>query len=156
VLRTGFTGFASRRAYLRLAAIILSVAAALSVAACGGDDDDDDGGSDQTAASTQATTGGGGGGGGETVQIGETEFALDPSEANVQAGEVTFEVTNDGSTVHDLEVEGQGVEEKTDLIEPGQSATLTVDLSQSGSYEMYCTVDSHREQGMEGEVTVQG
>jgi uncharacterized cupredoxin-like copper-binding protein len=144
VLRTGFTGFASRRAYLRLAAIILSVAAALSVAACGGDDDDDNGGSDQTAASTQATTGGGGGGGGETVQIGETEFALDPSEANVQAGEVT------------LEVEGQGVEEKTDLIEPGQSATLTVDLSQSGSYEMYCTVDSHREQGMEGEVTVQG
>jgi uncharacterized cupredoxin-like copper-binding protein len=156
VLRTGFTGFASRRAYLRLAAIILSVAAALSVAACGGDDDDDNGGSDQTAASTQATTGGGGGGGGETVQIGETEFALDPSEANVQAGEVPFEVTNDGSTVHDLEVEGQGVEEKTDLIEPGQSATLTVDLSQSGSYEMYCTVDSHREQGMEGEVTVQG
>lgn len=156
MLRTGFTGFASRRAYVRLAAVMLSVAAALSVAACGGDDDDD-GGSDQTAASTQATTGGGGGGGGgETVQIGETEFALDPSEANVKAGEVTFEVTNDGSTVHDLEVEGQGVEEKTDLIEPGQSATLTVDLSQSGSYEMYCTVDSHREQGMEGEVTVQG
>jgi len=155
VLRRGFTGWASRRAYLRLAVAILAVAAGLSLAACG-DDDDDDEGSEQTAASTQATTGGGGGGGGEAVQISETEFAVDPADVTVQPGEVSFEVRNDGSTVHDLEVEGEGVEEKTEIIQPGQSATLTVDLSKSGSYEMYCTVDGHRDQGMEGEVTVQG
>lgn len=162
MLRGGFTDWASRRAYLRLAVAILAVAAGLSLAACG-DDDDDDGGSAETV-STQPSGGayggsgggGGGAGGGETVRIGETEFALDPSQVTVSPGEVTFEVTNDGATVHDLEVEGQGVEEKTEIIQPGQSASLRVDLSKPGRYEMYCTVDGHRESGMEGEVTVQG
>lgn len=156
MLRGGSIDWASRRAYLRPAVVILAVAAALSLAACGGDDDDDDEGSEQTAVSTQATTGGGGGGGGETIKISETEFALDPAQVSTQPGEVTFEVTNDGSTVHDLEVDGEGVEQKTELIQPGQSATLRVDLSQPGSYEMYCTVDGHRESGMEGEVSVAG
>ena len=35
---------------------------------------------------------------------------------------------NDGQTVHNLEVEGNGVEEVTDPIEAGASAELTVDL----------------------------
>ena len=35
---------------------------------------------------------------------------------------------NSGDTVHALEVEGEGIEEKTAEIEPGQSAQLKVKL----------------------------
>jgi uncharacterized cupredoxin-like copper-binding protein len=110
------------------------LAAALTLAACGS-------GSEEEAA-------------GQTISIGETEFALDPSSVQIdEAGTVTFSVTNNGSVDHALEVEGQGVEEETETIAPGESAELTVDLA-DGSYEMYCPIDGHREQGMEGTVTV--
>ena len=64
-------------------------------------------------------------------------------------------VTNDGQTTHALEVEGPGEEVETDALAPGESADLTVDLTQPGTYEMYCPIDGHRDQGMEGEITVQ-
>ena len=67
---------------------------------------------------------------------------------------MTFDVTNDGQTVHNLEVEGNGVEEVTDDIEPGGTAQLAVDL-EPGTYEMYCAIGNHRELGMDGTVTVE-
>ena len=67
---------------------------------------------------------------------------------------MTFNVSNEGQTTHNLEVEGNGVEEGTADLSPGDTDTLTVDL-QPGAYEMYCSIDGHRDQGMEGEITVQ-
>ena len=133
--------------------VLLAVVLALGLAACGGDDDDEDETTAETT--TEATTaGGGGGGGGETVAISETEYALDPAEVTTKAGEVTFEITNDGSIPHNLEVEGDGLEEVSDTINGGESTTLTVDLG-AGEYEMYCNIGDHAEQGMEGTVTVE-
>jgi len=122
---------------------------ALGIAGCGGDDN-------ETTATTAATTGAASGGG-QTVNISETEYKLDPSEPTVQAGTVSFKTTNDGSITHNLEVEGpNGEQELEPDLAPGQSGTLTVDLSQPGKYEFYCPIDSHRERGMEGEITVTG
>ena len=127
----------------------LAVIAALALGACG--DDDDDGGSDETsAASTTATTGGG-----ESVAISEIDFEIDPSSVDVAAGEVTFDITNDGAAPHSLEVEGNGIEEGSDTLNPGESTQLTVDLSKAGTYEMYCPIGNHRQMGMEGEITVE-
>ena len=93
--------------------------------------------------------------GGQTVEIRETEFALDPSSVQVdETGTVTFRVTNDGAIAHALEVDGDDFEEETGTIEPGESAELTVDLSQEGPHELYCPIGDHREQGMEGELVV--
>jgi uncharacterized cupredoxin-like copper-binding protein len=118
---------------------LLALFAALALAACGSN-------SNQSASSGQAE---------QTVAISETEFKLDPSSVQVdQAGNVTFRVTNNGAIDHALEVEGNGVEEKSATIKPGESAELTVDLSKDGSYEIYCPVDGHRDSGMEGTVTV--
>ena len=63
------------------------------------------------------------------MTISETEFALDPADPSVAAGEVTITATNDGATVHNLEVEGDGVEEITDDLDPGQSGELKLDLA---------------------------
>jgi uncharacterized cupredoxin-like copper-binding protein len=125
---------------MRFAVAGIVVMAVLLVAGCGSS-----GGGSTTAAA----------GGGERVAIGESEFALDPSTVQVdQAGTVTFRITNNGKVDHAFEIEGQGVEEETETIKPGESAELTVELSKDGEYEFYCPVDGHRQMGMEGALTL--
>jgi plastocyanin len=86
-----------------------------------------------------------------------SEWKIDLSAATIAAGPVTFTAMNTGSIPHALEVEGQGIEKKTGLIQPGSSATLTLTL-QPGSYEVYCPVGetSHKKLGMETNLTVTG
>jgi plastocyanin len=86
-----------------------------------------------------------------------SEWTIRLSEVSVPAGPVAFTVTNTGSIPHALEVEGHGMERETPLIQPGASATLTLDLA-PGSYEIYCPVgrDSHKKLGMETHLKVTG
>ena len=145
-----------RRLYRGAGAATLAVFAAIALAACGDDDDssDDSASSTSTATSTAAESGGAGS---QTVAVSETEFALDPADPTVKPGEVTFDVANDGQIVHSLEVEGPNGEQELEAdLEPGQSGKLTVDLSEPGTYEFYCPIGDHKDQGMEGEITVSG
>ena len=110
----------------------------LAVSGCGGDGDEE----------------GNGGTAQQTFTISMNDFSLSPSTVTADApGTYTFEATNDGGVDHALEIEGQGVEEETETVGPGESATLTVDL-EAGTYEMYCPIGNHRDLGMTGEVTV--
>jgi uncharacterized cupredoxin-like copper-binding protein len=134
---------------------VLVVAASLGLAACGGDDDDEDE-SAATTAPTEETTAAGGGGG-ETVDLTATDYKFNPDDPTVKAGEVTFKMTNDGETVHNVEIEGpNGEAEIEGDVQPGDSGEVTADLSEPGKYEFYCPVDDHKGLGMVGEVTVQG
>jgi hypothetical protein len=50
----------------------------------------------------------------KTIRIEETEFRLEPVEITLdKPGTYVFEAVNSGDTVHALEVEGEGIEEKT-------------------------------------------
>jgi plastocyanin len=116
---------------------------------------------------TLAGCGAGGGGGDDkapsgaqkgavvkTIQVKETEFKLEPAEITLdKPGTYVFKAVNSGDTVHALEVEGEGIEEETEEIEPGQSAELEVKLK-AGTYELYCPVGGHAQEGMEGKLTV--
>jgi uncharacterized cupredoxin-like copper-binding protein len=136
----------------RFAALFaIGAAVTVPIVGCGSSDDDD---SSNAATQAQATSSGGGGAGG-TVDLSATDFKFTPSDPSVGAGDVTFKMTNDGQTTHSLEIEdvnGQDVELEGD-VSPGQSGTLTANLK-PGTYEFYCPVDSHKEMGMEGEITV--
>ena len=95
----------------------------------------------------------------QTIQISEKEFSLTPSSVNLpRTGTYEFEVTNDGQITHALEVEeGEGGEEaETDDIEPGETATLRFTFTSDGSFEMYCPIGNHRQEGMDGTITVGG
>ena len=121
---------------------LVLVALLIGLAGCGGDED----ASDTAASDTPAAT--------ETVTITETDFALEPKSVTLEEpGTYTFEVVNDGQVAHALEVEGQGIEEETRTLDPGERATLTVDLD-GGTYELYCPVGNHAAQGMKGELEV--
>jgi uncharacterized cupredoxin-like copper-binding protein len=131
----------------------LAVAASLGLAACGGDDDD---GGDSAATETTGATGAAGAAG-ETVDVTMTDFKFDPKDPTVKPGEVTFDVTNDGETVHNMEVEGpSGEAELPEDLQPGDRDEFSVDLSEPGKYRFYCPVGNHEQLGMVGEVTVKG
>jgi plastocyanin len=127
---------------MRVLVLFPLVAGVFAVAGCGSDDS-----ADGTPPPASA---------GQTIQISATDFEFDPPTIPLeQAGEYTFRLVNDGGTEHALEIEGQGVEEETETIGPGETAELTLSL-EPGEYEMYCPVDGHREMGMEGSVSVGG
>jgi uncharacterized cupredoxin-like copper-binding protein len=129
---------------------VLSFGAGLALAGCGGG-----GGSDNAGATTSNAASGSAPQ--QTVKISEKEFSLSPSAVNVgRPGTVAFQVTNNGQIAHALEIEGNGVEQETETIEPGESATISVQLSKAGSYEMYCPIDGHEDKGMKGSIRVAG
>ncbi len=90
----------------------------------------------------------------ETVQVTEGEMFINLSEDSYAAGEYTFEVVNEGNMPHDFVVERDGADvAATEVLQPGQSATLTVALEE-GDYVFYCSVGAHRAAGMETSVAV--
>ena len=125
---------------------VLVIACAGFLAACG--DDDDDGGSGSSG------SGDGGGTGGLTVTADESGTpAWDPTELTAKAGEVTVTLDNPSPVAHDIEIEGNGVEEKSELVTDG-TTSVTADL-EPGEYKFYCTVPGHEEAGMTGTLTVE-
>jgi uncharacterized cupredoxin-like copper-binding protein len=156
------------------AAILAAVAAlCLMAAACS----DDDGG--ETGATGAAT------GGGTTVAVTVQEFAVIPAASSAPAGDVTFDVTNEGPddthefvvfktdlapdalpTASDGSVDetGEGVEliDEIEDIAVGDTPTLTVSLD-AGSYVFICNIVeeeggetiSHYQQGMRVAFTVE-
>jgi plastocyanin len=136
-------------------ALLFSVLAlaAFGFTACG-DDDDDDGG--EAATTTEETTEAGGGGAGGTIEVSSSEgISYDQSSLEAPAGTVTINFTNDSGISHDVVIEDADGNEvaATDQITSG-SASTEADL-EAGEYTFYCSVDGHREQGMEGPLTAQ-
>jgi plastocyanin len=131
--------------YARLTLLLLIVLT-LGLAACGGGDGE--------GGNTTATTGAAGGGGGGAVEIKTSEgISYDESSVEASAGEVTIDYTNDSGLPHNVTLEGAGVDgDATDTITEG-STSLTVNLD-PGEYTFFCSVDSHRDQGMEGTLVV--
>lgn len=90
-----------------------------------------------------------------SVTVRLSEWKVDLSAATIPAGVVTFTVHNAGSIPHGIEVEGQGIEKEIELIQPGSTDTLTLNLK-PGTYAVYCPVgeDSHKKLGMDTQLKV--
>ena len=86
-----------------------------------------------------------------SASVGLDEFTISPAPLEVSSGS-SVSVTNDGTTVHDLAVEGQDLH--TPELNPGEQADLDLSGLQPGAYTIYCQLPGHRESGMESELTV--
>src|SRR5213076_1223197 len=107
--------------------IVVLTAACLALAGCGG-------GGYGSGSKSGATTATNATAGQKTVTISEAEYSLTPNVVHVSGpGTVAFKVRNIGHVAHALEVEGHGVHQEIDAIQPGQSATLTVHLAKGGT-----------------------
>jgi uncharacterized cupredoxin-like copper-binding protein len=83
-----------------------------------------------------------------------TEYHIALSQQSFSPGTYSFVATNNGKVTHALEIDGPGVEDqKTTLLQPGQSANLAVNL-QKGTYQVYCPVGAHKGLGMATTITV--
>ena len=132
--------------------------AALALVAAGCGDDDEGGGDEGTgssATSTPTATESASGGGGETLTVTADPgggLSWEPTTLTAKAGSVTLKLVTESDTPHAIEVEGNGVEEKTETITGGEGE-VTADL-EAGEYEFYCPVGNHRET-MKGTLTVE-
>lgn len=89
------------------------------------------------------------------LQAGETDFAIELSQTDLEAGTYTIEVANEGAASHDLVIEDAAGAEvaASEVISPSGSGTVEVEL-QPGQYVFYCSIGNHRAMGMELAVTV--
>jgi uncharacterized cupredoxin-like copper-binding protein len=106
------------------------------VAACGDDDDDN----------------GNGNGNGGSITIETPGMSYDPDSFSINAGE-DFEVTidNTDNQMHTFTIDELDVDLE---VGPGESDSVTLNVSDADEYIFYCTVPGHRESGQEGVLTV--
>ena len=90
---------------------------------------------------------------GQKVSVGEVEYKIQLPKTTFAPGKYTFEVENKGRIPHNLTIKGPGGTETTHDISAGSSGSVTVKLER-GTYDFYCSIPGHKQQGMEQKVSV--
>lgn len=111
---------------------------------------------------------------GSTVDVTVQDFSVTIAQPSAPAGEITFSITNDGPTVHELVVlqtddpagdlpvsdgkaaeEGHGITHMGEVedIADGATETLALELD-PGNYVLMCNLPGHYEAGMFAAFTV--
>lgn len=160
---------------LRTNALVVAVAAAaltLIAAGCGSSKKDTSSGATTATTAAAATTAApaattaapattagaattaASGGAGTTVTAKESEFKIELGATTFKPGATTFAITNAGSFKHNITIEGPGVDEtKSDNVDPGKTGSVTATLA-AGTYEIYCSIPTHKDKGMDLKITV--
>jgi plastocyanin len=96
------------------------------------------------------------------AENGELEIPADPggslayqfASAEAPAGPLRILSPNESAVPHDIAIEGNGVNEKGEVVSNGGVSELSFD-AKPGEYTFFCSVPGHREGGMEGTLKVQ-
>jgi plastocyanin len=99
------------------------------------------------------------------------EWGFEPSNVILEQGQqVRIEFVNNGSTLHDLKIDGldaSGVVSKSNgglsakgdelfvAADKGKSGSLSFTPTKAGTFTFYCTISRHRQLGMKGTITVE-
>lgn len=114
-------------------------------------------------------------GGSTSIDATMTDFTFSPDVWSVAAGEeITIDLANNGSVEHEWVILQDGVQiaSEADLpeteeellsnfvfwedeVEPGESKTLTFTAPTAGTYQVICSIETHFNVGMEGELVAE-
>ncbi|HEX5524368.1 MAG TPA: cupredoxin domain-containing protein [Pedococcus sp.] len=136
---------------MRAAGYRLAVVTAVAVVAagCGGSGRGGSGSSSSSAASSPAASSPSSPASGTPLTVVEKEYSITPSKTSLPPGTYTFQISNEGKFAHNLTVSGPAVSAAASPeIVPGQSGQLTLTLMK-GSYELWCSIDGHKDLGMD-------
>jgi plastocyanin len=87
------------------------------------------------------------------IPVAASGLAYKFADATANAGQVTIKSENPQPTQHDIAIEGNGANDKGEIVTSGGVSQFSADLK-PGTYTFFCTVPGHREGGMEGKLTV--
>ncbi|CAA9496295.1 MAG: hypothetical protein AVDCRST_MAG13-2002 [uncultured Solirubrobacteraceae bacterium] len=78
------------------------------------------------------------------------QLAYTSATAEAPAGPLTVAMPNESGVPHNIVIDGKG---ESEVIEEGETEFEAE--FEAGTFEYYCSVEGHREAGMEGELTVE-
>jgi plastocyanin len=87
------------------------------------------------------------------LQADKTQLKFDKTALSAKAGKVTIDMRNPSPQQHNVAIEGHGVDVAGKIVGQGGTSAVTASLK-PGTYTFYCAVDSHRQAGMKGTLTV--
>jgi plastocyanin len=127
--------------------VVLFTATAFAISGCGG------GGGEKATPTSSPNAAGTETGGVLSLQADRSQLKFDKSALSAKPGKVTIVMTNPSALPHDVAIEGNGVDVTGKTVSQGGTSTVTAKLK-PGTYTFYCSVDNHRQAGMEGTLTI--
>lgn len=82
------------------------------------------------------------------------DFSITPNKVNVKKGDklkITFK--NEGLFAHNFLINGLGV--KIESVKSGEESSVDITANKIGEFQFECTVDGHKDLGMQGTITVE-
>jgi plastocyanin len=137
------------RAARPIVAVLSATAVAISGCGGGGEEKATPTSSPEATATSAATESAGA----LSLQADQSQLKFDKSALSAKPGKVTIVMKNPSALPHDVAIEGNGVDVKGKTVTQGGTSTVSATLK-AGTYTFYCSVDSHRQAGMEGTLTV--
>lgn len=87
------------------------------------------------------------------IDLTATNFSFSREEINVQLGQVVAINFTSQTGSHDFTLDEFDV--KSDVTSPGETTTIVFVADEVGTFSFYCSIDNHRELGMEGTFMVE-
>ncbi len=87
------------------------------------------------------------------IKISGNSFRFNPSTIKVKKGDTVRVDLTAVDFPHSFNIDALGVEGPT--VKPGNTGSVEFTASQTGTFQFYCAVDSHKDRGMVGTLTVQ-
>lgn len=88
-----------------------------------------------------------------TIAVEGGSFYYKPNEVRVKKGEKVKIVLSSKDMMHDFVIDELNV--KTPVVPSGETGTVEFTADQTGTFEYYCSVGNHRQQGQIGKLIVE-
>lgn len=101
---------------------------------------------------------------GRTLRLTLDEYRIMPQDVRVQAGRLRIVATNVGRLTHNVKIVREDPDDSEAPVEeidgtrstqPGESAAVTIEDLEPGTYRLACTIANHDDLGQYGELIVE-